>query len=218
MGTASHLYANDNDGEFLTHDWTYPRRKGAWFYRLGVYVCEDIDKISGFFRCPSGVAIEDYGDTSIKYDDIEAHYYTIDYIIRFYGSSGLGGEGTAPDGGSWMEPAKFSDITNPSGFMVFSDFYYGEKDTGMLSGTAGALYESKWTRSQMPLEMNNNRDKLLRHNDGINICYADGSVANIKGSPSLSSLNRNYGAYMQGMHDWYDEVMGYDPRVGNYSD
>ncbi len=158
------LYAEDNNGKFLTHEWGTtgtPKLDGYWFARIGPYF--DTDKKGPYtnklMRCPSGQSIKDYGDELIY-----------GWPGTDYGLQQAEGNNKA-----------ITQILQPDKFATFFDFYHGEKARGSNFATSGSIRSGTWyevIREHREAEFF--RTRVYRHysKKGINILYADSHISN----------------------------------------
>ena len=161
FSVALRTYAADNNNEYLRHEWLPAEAYPYWFARISPYISVVADnKTSKLMRCPSGLAIKDYGD--------EFFYGWIgtDYGLQDIFSSNQTG----------VKTMMIDNIVKPAEFAAFFDFYFGSKVDGQLPAVTGAIYNVKFyllvdNSMYKPL---NPIGKVFRHGDCINAIYLDG--------------------------------------------
>jgi prepilin-type processing-associated H-X9-DG protein len=192
------LYANDNYDIFLPQDWSeFDPSVNAnltsdyWFYRIAPYISgkEKNRTMSEFLRCPSGLAIKEFGD-----EPPNRNWISIDYGLHAYGSKW-------DRYGVLDTYGKVSKIKHPEQFASFFDFYYGSKKYGAISAifteksVCGAIYASKYQRVSYHYERISrikSTDYLYRHSrgggPGINVVYVDGHTGFVRHVLSMSGV------------------------------
>ena len=176
LGSAMVLYAEENNGEYVTQDWNPPppapqylNNENYWFARLGPYVGKangaDMYKVNKFFRCPVGQAIKDFRDR-----DPFSHIGVDLYVQSFYLSSP--GIVTIPD--------KLMNIKSPGKFAMLFDFYPGELALTPDIITSGCIARAKWNLVARDPAHPEYRKKVFRHDNGINVVRADCHVEYVK--------------------------------------
>ncbi len=154
LGTALMLYVDDN------HE-TYPQARIAGFYSWNIRLFPYV-KSNGVFLCPSSYA--DYSGLDFSnYNGINANYSANTSVM-------------ADDAG-----VKAARVKTPSNVIAIYEASYYIMDPGANlwnglygcwlpgAGLAGATPHSSLTNADALVDFNNGR-----HNEGINICYADG--------------------------------------------
>ncbi len=162
---ALQLYAEDNNGRYLVHEWEKPAPgtaepgTGYWFGRIGPYfdVTKKGQHTNQLMRCPSGQSIKDYADELIY------GWGGTDYSLQQANQNNI----------------TLTQIRQPDNFAAFFDFYHGEKNRGANYATSGSIWSSKWfevTRDHREAEFF--RTRIYRHYNkkGINILYVDGHI------------------------------------------
>lgn len=169
LGLAMNLYAEANNGNYVTHDDSYAF--GYWYARVGPYIGKasgsNLKNTNVFLRCPSGQSIKDYGR-----DEKNAAWNSLDISLQSY-------------------TGKIISVKSPSQFAMFFDFYFGEKSligrpgvsgVGNINDVMGATYSTKWYMVVKTLRDSTiYRPKVFRHSNGINVVCADGHVVYAKG-------------------------------------
>lgn len=162
---ALQLYAEDNNGRYLLHEWEKPAANGTaqpgtgyWFGRLGPYfdVVKKGQYTDNLMRCPAGESIKQYGDALIYGWD------GTDYGLQQALSNKI----------------TITQISQPDKFAAFFDFYHKDEN-GNLNPSTGAIWSSKWyqlVRDSRNPEFYQN--KIYRHYNkkGINILYIDSHI------------------------------------------
>jgi prepilin-type N-terminal cleavage/methylation domain-containing protein len=190
FGLALNLYSTSNNGVYVTQDWIMHGSNADpnyhWFTRIGKYLNSSkiAGSMDGFFRCPSGVAIKDFGDRPAPYC-----YHALDYALQRY-QKGLP---TYTRTTTIYTPGSYSSIKEPGKFVALFDFYYGEESLvggkfganqqGSIQG-GGDIYSQYWYN----VVEKNGADgvpsmflpKVFRHNNSIGVAYADIHVEGIK--------------------------------------
>lgn len=190
FGVALNLYAIENRGVYVTQDWILPTGSVNsdpnyhWFTRLGKYVSSvrkagQVGSVDGFFRCPTGMAIKDFGSQPAPYS-----YHAIDFGLQEYPGE------YQPDirtPAKLIRNAKIAPLTSiiqPAKFAAIFDFYFGEESLkkqysmgDVLGG--GTIQITLWKRV-LNLDTNvknaNTPAKVFRHNKSIEVVYADSHV------------------------------------------
>lgn len=187
LGIATHTYAEDNNNEYLLHEWASnpsddnydPDTLGYFYGRIAPYLSIDDSKhphhVGPEMRCPSGEADKYYGN---------GYYYdnsATDYGLQS-ATSGYDNQGNPI-------PIKIYQIKSPAEFGMFFDFLYGYlKSNEMEVLTNGSVWGGKWDQTINTIWFAENRgivpdllQRLYRHNSGINVVYADTHVEAVSG-------------------------------------
>lgn len=196
LGMAVTLYAENNNGYYISNQWagsgTPSDPNLLWFVRLAPYVASGTKSknhhASRIFRCPSGQAVKDYGDS------LEFSWTAVDYGLQATWAQ-LGDAATPP------RADKLCNIARLSEFATMMDYWMG--DLPYLRSddyprfqlfSCGSVTKTKWNKFviQIPanaVPWNKYRNKVFRHSrGGVNAVYLDGHCSNVT-PPDWESLS-----------------------------